>query len=57
MYYKEEIINGVLCYQLTPNGEFQEYSKEELTKRLTDTQTLLKSAMDLLSRIKEIMKT
>ena len=34
MYYKEEIINGILCYKLTPKGEWHEMTKEQLTKKL-----------------------
>lgn len=31
MYYEEKVINGVLCYRTTPNGEFIEKTKEQLT--------------------------
>jgi hypothetical protein len=36
MYYKEDIINGVLCFKTTPNGEWREFSKENLTKRIKE---------------------
>ena len=35
MYYDEEIINGVLCYRHTPNGEFKQFTAEELTHKIT----------------------
>ena len=38
MYYKEEIINGILHYKLTPNGEWQEVSKETLSKRTKEAE-------------------
>lgn len=34
MYYKEEIIEGVLCYKHSPNGEWIKFSAQELTKRI-----------------------
>lgn len=34
MYHREEIINGVLCYKTTPNGEWIEYTKEQLTAKI-----------------------
>lgn len=34
MYYKEKIVNGVLCYKQTPDGEWIEFTKEMLTKRI-----------------------
>jgi hypothetical protein len=34
MYYKEDVINGVLCCKTTPNGEWRELSKETLTNRI-----------------------
>lgn len=32
MYHEEKVINGILCYRSTPNGEWEEYSKEWMTK-------------------------
>jgi hypothetical protein len=34
MYYLERVIDGILCYRLTPNGTWHELSNKELTKRL-----------------------
>ena len=33
MYYEEKIINDILCYRLTPNGKWIEYSLESLSKK------------------------
>ena len=32
MYYKEEIINGILCFKITPNGEWKPLGEKRLTK-------------------------
>lgn len=34
MYYTEEIINGVLCFKTTPDGEWQPLSLTVMTERL-----------------------
>lgn len=36
MYYREEWINGKLMYKHTPNGEWKEFSKEMLYKRIIE---------------------
>lgn len=33
MYHEEKIIDGVLCWRGTPDGEWQQYSKVELTSK------------------------
>lgn len=38
MYYKETIIDGVLCFKLSPNGEWKEFSKETLSKRVMEAE-------------------
>lgn len=37
MYHEEKIINGKLCWRGTPNGEWIECSKEQLTSKLADS--------------------
>lgn len=44
MYYREEIINGVLCCKYTPDGAWNPLSKEELTKRIE----ILQKKLDLI---------
>lgn len=42
MYYEEEVINGILHYRTTPEGEWTEHSKKGLTDlivRLRDEHT------------------
>jgi hypothetical protein len=34
MYYVEEIINGVLCFKSTPNGEWRALTPEQLTDKI-----------------------
>lgn len=33
MYYEEQVINGVLCWRGTPDGEFKSMSANEITQR------------------------
>jgi hypothetical protein len=35
MYHEEKVINGVLCWRGTPDGEWQQYTAEALTVALT----------------------
>ena len=34
MYYREKIIDGVLCFQSLPNGKWHPISQEALTNRI-----------------------
>ena len=34
MYYAEEIVKGVLCFKTTPKGEWEEFTKEQLSERV-----------------------
>jgi hypothetical protein len=36
MYYKEEIINGILCFKTYPNDNWKPVGEKELTKRVTE---------------------
>lgn len=38
MYYEEMVMNGVLCWKNSPNGEWHKFSAEELTNRLIAVQ-------------------
>ena len=31
MYHEEKVIDGVLCWRGTPDGEWQQYTLEQLT--------------------------
>jgi len=35
MYHEEKVINGVLCWRVTPDGEWTQYTPEALTVALT----------------------
>ena len=35
MYHEEKVINGVLCWRGTPDGEWEQYTAESLTIALT----------------------
>ena len=43
MYYEEKIIDGVLCWRGTPNGEWIQKTPEQLTKRLIEAQEDIRS--------------
>lgn len=40
MYFEEKIIEGILCFRSSPNGAWQAYSREELTKRVGNYHSL-----------------
>jgi hypothetical protein len=33
MFYEEQIINGVLCFRNTPNGEWNEFTIQQLSEK------------------------
>ena len=55
MYYKEEIINGILHYKLTPNGEWQEVSKETLSKRTKEAEAKVWELTQLIQKMNEVV--
>lgn len=42
MYYEEKIINGVLCHRSTPDGEWVQFTSEQLSAMLIIRQEELK---------------
>ena len=38
MYYREEIIDGALCYKISPDGKWTPLSVKELTNRIVELQ-------------------
>jgi hypothetical protein len=42
MYYEEELINGIWHYKTTPNGEWVEMTKEQISERLNKERKRLK---------------
>lgn len=38
MYYKEEVIDGVLCFKNTPKGEWIPLDAEQLTRKIVKLQ-------------------
>lgn len=43
MYYIEQIVDGVLCYRLIPDGPWHEMTKEQLTNKIMKLQQELDS--------------
>ena len=43
MYYEEKIIDGILCYRCTPNGDWTKFSIESLSKRAYNDRQKLKT--------------
>jgi hypothetical protein len=33
MYYEEKLVNGVLCWRNTPNGEWNAFDVREMTRK------------------------
>ena len=54
MYKEEKIINGVLCYRTDPNGEWREYTIEELTAKYENAKVFNNRARTLLNATYEI---
>ena len=50
MYYEESIINGVLCYRLTPDGIFRQFTKEQLTQRCLEEEQRAYRLQNILDR-------
>lgn len=55
MYYKEEIINGILHYKTTPNGEWQEVSKETLSIRTKEAETKVYELTQLIEKLNKVV--
>lgn len=36
MYYREKIIDGILCFQTIPNGKWHQLGLEQLTNRIVN---------------------
>ena len=41
MYYEEKVIDGVLCWRGSPDGEWSRKTTEQLTQMLIDTKRQL----------------
>ena len=53
MYYKEEIVDGILCYKHTPDGEWIPMSPEKMTRKIMQLRIeveILKSKLERESR-------
>ena len=51
MYYEEKIINGVLCYRTTPNGEWEQFTLEALSAAYISLLALAKSNGERISEL------
>lgn len=49
MYYREEVINGILCFKTTPNGEWKQVSAQEMTTRLLNAKDTIFQLQEVLS--------
>lgn len=50
MSYEEQIIDGVLCYRYQAQGEWKEFSKDQLTKLYCDLRQEVLQATELLQK-------
>jgi len=44
MYYQERLINGVLMYKGTPNGDWKQCSIEKMSERIIELESELRDA-------------
>lgn len=54
MYYREKMIDGIMCAQHTPNGKWVKLSQKELSDRLSKARLQIGILMDLIELRKEI---
>jgi hypothetical protein len=55
MYYTEKLINGILYYQLTPNGEWQEVKKEHLSERVVKAEKKVNELRELIEKLQAVV--
>ena len=55
MYYTEKLINGILHYQLTPDGEWQEVKKEHLSKRVVKAEKKVNELRELIEKLQAVV--
>lgn len=53
MYHEEKIIDGILCWRGTPDGEWMQYSKQELTTKVAAYKDLIVGMSFKLAEVKE----
>lgn len=52
MYYKEEVINGVLCHKGTPDGDWVPFTPEALTIKLKGANDRIKAMQEFIDSIR-----
>lgn len=50
MYYEEKVIDGVLCWRGRPDGEWTQYTPEELTTALISERAIADSISESFTR-------
>lgn len=53
MYYKEEVIDGVLCAKYSPSGEFKPLTAKQLTRRLLIAESQLKNIAEQIKNFRK----
>ena len=48
MYYEEKIINGVLMYRITPNGNWRQCSIEKMGAKILELESALKNVHEII---------
>ena len=56
MYYEEKLIDGILCYRCTPNGDWTKFSIETLSKRAYDDRQKLKALTKCVREMNTILE-
>lgn len=52
MYYEEKLIDGVLCYRITPDGDWDQYDLKELSRRYVNLQQEFREYRFAVSEVK-----
>jgi hypothetical protein len=53
MYHEEKMINGILCWRGTPNGEFIQYTLEQMTAKYTEMKELGRDLSNIIYDLKK----
>lgn len=54
MYYDEKMIDGILHWRGTPNGEWRPLTVEMLTRKLTESRAQYERLSNLVTKLREM---
>jgi hypothetical protein len=56
MFHEEKVINGVLCWRGTPNGEWIPFTMEQLTRKLIEEKEISKTLCKQKDELLELLR-